>query len=147
MPRSVILLAALAPGFAPAPLPKPTRHVSTGILGEWEVVSWTKELGRDFTLEEGRPGMAVQIAGGGLRAFDGEGSRGWRLTFDANTEPPCVDFLCDDPSPVLVGIYKRQRDTLTICYRDPREGRPTEFHNKKQGMLVLRRKRPPSGKS
>jgi len=135
----LVVVSAVLLGFAPAPLPKPTRHVPPGIQGEWVVVSWTNELGRDLTILEARRGTTVRIADSRLLAYDGEVIRGWRLTLDANS----VDFLVGaDRSPVLLGIYKREGDMLTICYRGPREGRPTEFHDKRQWMLVLRRKRP-----
>jgi hypothetical protein len=43
---------------------------------------------------------------------------------------------------VLVGIYRLRDDVLTICYREPGGERPDGFHDRKQWMLVLKRKRP-----
>jgi hypothetical protein len=41
-----------------------------------------------------------------------------------------------------LGIYRLKRDDLTICYAEPGKGRPTQFSNKEQWLLVLKRKKP-----
>jgi uncharacterized protein (TIGR03067 family) len=73
------------------------------------------------------------------------------LKVDAETTPKCIDLHFLSPAQDYEGVYKVEKDTLTICVSMPSEGakeRPLDFETKdKEGrrLLVLRREKAGGG--
>ena len=125
-----MLLLSLAVTFAlPAVLDKPLE-------GKWELTS----LERD-----GKPDAAMQ---GAVRVHEGDKysltpKGGKTVTGTYTADAKTLDMKPDDgryKGKTLLGIYKIEGDTLTICFADPGQPRPTEFASK-TGVVVAVHKR------
>lgn len=144
---SVILLAVcLALGFAPAPLPK-RAHDEARLCGDWELKSGTKQVPVN---EPNKVGYVltlfsrVKITPGCFQTYwsyrpVGQRWERWSLAVSRG-RPGRVDLYDAETGEARLGIYKLDGDTLTICYREPGEGRPSDFHDREQWLLVLKRK-------
>jgi len=142
MRRILVLAAVLTLGFAPAPLPKKSaRAEGPNLQGEWEVVSWGKQLREGGGLARVTAAMTVRIGSGRLEiALHGSPLYDWSLTFHPTARPASVDLLDSRNNATLLAIYRLEGDVLTICYRGPGEDRPTDFNGQMQWQLVLKRK-------
>lgn len=61
---------------------------------------------------------------------DGRSFAGTKVEYDASKTPHALDLIPDGGphrDKHVLGIYKLQGDTLTICVADPDEPRPTAF--------------------
>jgi uncharacterized protein (TIGR03067 family) len=140
LPASLAALSLLSLSFAPAPAPRrqrPARIDVRDLQGDWEVVSWTRDLGAKFEFIWS-PDKAARIAGDRL-TFD---QRTWALRLDASARPAWVDLLDVDTEQARAGVCRREGDVLTICHGDPDEARPGALSSKGYWILVLKRKRP-----
>jgi len=123
MRRCCLLLFVLAlMGFAPAPLPRPHRQQPANeLLG-----TWYRE--GDDRLEFTADRLTVHVRNGKA------GTRAYALTTDPSAQPPAFDLrgIGDVAGRDFRGIYRRQGDSLTICYRLASEGgRPTDFEGQR----------------
>jgi uncharacterized protein (TIGR03067 family) len=141
MRRSVILLtAALALGLAPAPLPRQPGRDAPSLTGEWQVVSWRMQITDSHAYFYEVPG--VRIAGDRLEWRQrGEFRVHWTFSLDPLARVGRVTLYEGRSERTILGIYKLEGATLTICYRGPDDERPYQFHNKGQWMLVLKRRK------
>jgi uncharacterized protein (TIGR03067 family) len=60
------------------------------------------------------------------------------FTLDASKSPREIDIVPDGPKKVVIkGIYKIEKDVLTICHAAPGAKRPTAFASKKDSGDTL----------
>src|SRR5262249_38747374 len=60
------------------------------------------------------------------------------FTLDASKSPKEIDIVPDGPKKVVLkGIYKIEKDVLTICHAPPGADRPTAFASKADSGLTL----------
>jgi uncharacterized protein (TIGR03067 family) len=143
MSGRLLLLASLAlvSGFAPAPLPRASRHGPqrndlAKLQGEWDLL----ELHRRGHLMM-RPSTRVTIARDELSISTGRRAQArYRVRINSATSPPSLDLIANglDEEPALA-IYRLDGDRLTIC-SDPSE-RPTTFDVKQRGRVMVLRRR------
>ena len=124
MIRPTLFSLVAAAGLAlAAPGPKNDVPKQPPLVGEWRLVRTddTPTSRETDRIEEFRPG-GVHV----LRLWGGPGleSRNeHRYTVDVKADPPRLD-VADD----LVGIFKVEGDTLSVCFRVRTTGpRPTQF--------------------
>jgi uncharacterized protein (TIGR03067 family) len=137
-----LLLVALAVG-APALKDKDP----TGLVGEWVVESCV-QAGNPVRYPDE---ATITLGPDGRFAFAVRGfpTNVARYVADPTANPPRFDLRRDDLPPgwplgdrEWVGIYKRDGDRLTICYRRWQDLRPADFRAEKgsgQNLMVLRR--------
>jgi len=83
----------------------------------------------------------VRIVGGRLDCqLRGEFRSRWSFTLDPLARIGRVNLYEGGSDRPILGIYKLEGATLTICYHGPDDERPYQFHNRGQWMLVLKRK-------
>jgi len=136
MPRPALLLPLLALAalaFAPAPLPKPQRQARPA--GPSMEGLWRRQQG----------GGTVRIT---RTTWTNSPERGGPPDFDVTTDPRASPATFDmslhrAPNLYLLGIYKVEGDTLTICYNAAAEGRAASFDGpgKGKGTEVFKRVR------
>jgi uncharacterized protein (TIGR03067 family) len=135
----VLALAALAADEAPKKEP-------ADLQGTWRLVSIAangKERLRD---EDNTPRLVIK---GDRVRYGGEPLA--TLKVDAATTPKCIDLNFLSPKQDFEGVYKVEKDTLTVCLSMPSDGakeRPLDFETKdKTGrrLLVFRRDKAGSG--
>jgi len=113
------------------------------------------ELAGDYTQFQGRwivsqcerEGAATPQLNGSIFTYEGKtvrlgtepGSENYALHED--TSPKGIDYV-DGHTPPVLGIYKFEGETLTICTADPGRERPKAFHTaEKDGMTLMQLRR------
>jgi uncharacterized protein (TIGR03067 family) len=72
---------------------------------------------------------------------DGRSFAGTRIELDPSRDPKAIDVIPDGGQyrgERVLGIYKLERDRLTICMAAPGKPRPTEFKAEKGSGCILR---------
>jgi uncharacterized protein (TIGR03067 family) len=72
---------------------------------------------------------------------DGKSFAGTRIELDPSRDPKAIDVIPDggkDRGERVPGIYKLEKDTLTICMAAPGQPRPSEFKAEKGSGRTLR---------
>jgi uncharacterized protein (TIGR03067 family) len=83
---------------------------------------------------------------------DGKSFAGTAVVLDPGQAPRAIDVIPDGgPSrgKRVYGIYKIERDTLTLCMADPDQPRPSEFeaeHGSRHTLMVFKRQAAAHGK-
>jgi uncharacterized protein (TIGR03067 family) len=83
---------------------------------------------------------------------DGKSFAGTALVLDPGQDPDAIDVIPDGgPSrgKRVLGIYKIDKDTLTLCMADPDQPRPREFeaeHGSRHTLMVFKRQAAERGK-
>jgi hypothetical protein len=146
--RFLLVLAALALGFAPAPFPKAerTRDKHQRLDGVWFVRRMTAQ-GTDagvihqYNALYWRRGDRLVISGGELRFTDLGRIRAverWAIQIQHGSNG--IDLL---PTPGgrfrMLGIYRRDEGMLLLAFRDPGRGRPESFSDREYVILLKRR--------
>ncbi len=104
------------------------------ILGTWTIVSW--EEGGEKAAQDVIKGVKVTFAADGkLTVKQGEKEQEFTYQLDPAQKPKAFDGTNDKGQTVL-GIYKFDRESLTICFAR-RGDRPTEFASKEGTSVVL----------
>jgi uncharacterized protein (TIGR03067 family) len=115
--------------------PKGDKPDPVTLDGEWVVESWIKG-GRSEVVREG---MGITFGPGGKAVLAERGrSEDVTYTTDAKKDPPHlnIDIPGGDKGPTLTGIYRLDRDTLTLAVG--REGdRPTKFESPDGSAVML----------
>jgi uncharacterized protein (TIGR03067 family) len=121
------------------------------IQGDWDMVDWSKEIKEGPRSRQRRgpsvilaaiPRKTVHIVGYRLKIYrQVEVEERWAVRLASVGSPRGLD-ITEAEGRKSLGIYRLEGDVLTICYTDPGKGRPTEFSNKEQWLLVLKRKKP-----
>jgi uncharacterized protein (TIGR03067 family) len=145
---AILLAAAVSLAFAPAPFPKPPKPESTKDDAKKLQGTWLK-------VQSVPPGNGE---GSGTLLFTGECMRyslngnlagEYSLRIDAKKKPKVFDFkgtggLTEGLN--YRGIYRLERDTLTICYvrSENDRDRPADFDTGKEDVIqsVYKRQKP-----
>jgi uncharacterized protein (TIGR03067 family) len=131
------LLALALPLSAPALKDRPPKD--SPIVGEWVRVGYTRA---------GAPGPAddpphrqVFKADGEWAYYDGDqkaGSPYMSFAIDPGESPPTIDLHLNPPGgEVRRGIYKVEKDTLTVCLARGVEKRPKVFESTRETNTTL----------
>jgi uncharacterized protein (TIGR03067 family) len=132
----VVTLILLA---APIQADDPPKKPEEILRGEWKFLSFTK-LNRENPklVEKGK----VVVADGKftIRFEDQDDTLDFWL--DPKADPPAIDFKSPKGGDkfTIRGIYKLEKDKLTICFGIENSARPTEFKpGKDNSVMVLER--------
>ena len=124
MRRLLPLLVLLCLAFAPAPLPKRERP-GKEVLDLYGV--WENDKGR----------MIITVT---HLKFLSKNAFQYELRVDPSASPRAYDLIGVGGTAAegvrWQGIYKVEGDTLTRCYRQAKNGRPTGFADKSQGAIT-----------
>jgi uncharacterized protein (TIGR03067 family) len=124
----ILSLAALPPDDAPA------KKDLAPLQGVWKLV-W---FGQDGDSGDAPPPVKRWVIKGDKVHYGGEELA--TLTIDATTTPPTIDLAFLNPKKVLEGIYKLEKDTLTLCVNRQTDGakeRPLQFSTEGKPDLRL----------
>jgi uncharacterized protein (TIGR03067 family) len=138
MRRVILLLVVLSVAFAPAPFPKPNRQTDLEKLqGEWVTVKSVLE-GDEVKLT---PGRDTAVFKGDQISFvtGGTVSARWTITLGPAQQPRTLDLRGAGATNFILGIYRLEGDTLTLCNRNLAGGkdRPGDFTGRKGVWLAV----------
>jgi uncharacterized protein (TIGR03067 family) len=136
------LIAAIAlASFVSAPPPKadPTKEALAALQGEWKQLEYTKNGMKDECNN-----CFVIIKDNFFTVREGNRNDTATFTIDPKTDPKTIDLKAQEKDQVifLKGIYKLEKDKLTICIGLAEAERPKEFKSVKggkRGLFVLER--------
>lgn len=116
------------------------EKIAKEVQGTWEGVT-AEQVGK-----KGKLGAAWEVKEEKIIETNAKGTGEWKYRVDPAKTPKEID-LTPNVGPAagktLKGIYKIEKDTLTICYvggkvEDPeKKERPTEFDTKKRDDVVI----------
>jgi uncharacterized protein (TIGR03067 family) len=118
------------------------KQAQESFQGEWKMVEYIKE---GFSKTEDELGDSkITVKGGKMTIRLAKADAEVLFTLDPTTDPTTIDlYLGEQNSQNLVmGIYKLEKDKLTICISFADKDRPKEFKSPKDsriGMLVVER--------
>ncbi len=121
-----------------APVTKDAKKDAPSIVGEWDGI---KALigGMDMPVPKGGIGIAF-AADGKATLREGDRAKAEEVTYaiDPKKSPAHIDLVppAKEKEPTLFGIYKIEKDELTICMTMGGE-RPTKFESPAGSQIML----------
>lgn len=133
-------VAAVADDTDPEPVSPPEAELKK-LQGTWEL---TKVVlgGTDQTKE--KKGATLVFQKNRLTLNDGPNkAEQLTVTLDPKQKPPHIDLSPANDNRPVKGIYKLQKDELTIAFTEAGQERPKDFDAKGvRGLLVMKRQKP-----
>jgi uncharacterized protein (TIGR03067 family) len=126
-----ILFVGLAFLAAQAQEPKKAddaKKALESLHGEWKIVSIVKD-GVPGPADQVRK-MSATISGNKLTVKRPGGERVQTISVNPNTTPASIDLVADpkkEGDQLIEGIWKLEKDTLTLCYGRGGDPRPKDF--------------------
>jgi uncharacterized protein (TIGR03067 family) len=120
--------------------------------GEWKPVKIFNSSGKEAAAEELKGARWVMKGTEILVGKEGEKEEKASFKVDPGALPPAIDITVDGGNEngiKMLGIYFRQDDKLTICFRDPKDkntDRPTTFKPGDGNALAVFERIPKKGK-
>lgn len=136
----VLALAGLAAFAALPPLSSAQEKGAAALEGKWIAVSLTAD-GKEHK-DEGVQLMTLHFRGDKLTVSVLDKKQEGTFRIDAGKKPAHIDIEQPDQKRRSIGIYKIEKDVLTICYDETGEKRPTAFQalpGTTHVLLVLKR--------
>jgi uncharacterized protein (TIGR03067 family) len=103
------------------------------LAGTWQAVSYSLD-GKNAPAEDmKRIRLSIVASGNASASRDGQVFIAGTTKIDPTTQPMLIDIAYtqgDSKGKTSLGIYKLERDVLTICRAAPDHARPTEFVSK-----------------
>jgi uncharacterized protein (TIGR03067 family) len=116
------------------------KKVVEALQGEWKVVSFNKA--GDETPADELAGAKMVFAGEMVTVTFRKKDDPAGFKIDTKANPPAIDIIpkTNPKNEVVKGIYKLEKDKLTICFGPDGAGRPAEFKaGKTASVMVLER--------
>lgn len=132
----ITAFALAASSFVAAPVPKdPVRDAREALQGEWKLVQYIDQ-GKDRTKDRE---FRVHIEGNSLTIVTEKEKQLATLVLDLKTEPKIIDLQWMDKGKERLnrGLYKLEKDKLTICIGHDGCERPKEFKSEKDDDIAL----------
>ena len=111
------------------------KKAQEAFQGEWKLTTWAK-LGRDFPKEKLKNSKVV-VKGDAMSMTLDEQTTDMTFTLDPKADPPALDFRSEGNKRVIRGIYKLERDKITICFGIEGSTRPTEFKASRDNSIMV----------
>ena len=122
----------------PAPKEAPKKADVPSIVGEWECSSFMGG-GRAATPNElSQIAIVMEFtADGKFRSQEGKARHTGKYTINASKDPAELDYAAGGIAKGNHGIYKVDKDTLTICVAEGGGVRPTKFESPAGTRIML----------
>ncbi len=131
---ALVALAFVSPAFAAdKELPKDLA----ALQGKWKAVKLSF-AGKDIPADEiTKKNSMLEIKGDeGTPSEDGKTQKPGKLKVDGSKTP--AEITVDTPDMgKMVGIYKIEKDTLTMCFSLDEKVRPTKFEGTKEAPVIV----------
>jgi uncharacterized protein (TIGR03067 family) len=122
-----------------APLPKERPKSTSSIVGDWVVVKYAGD-GKEWDEDQDNPLRFVFFDNGTYDLLQGPRTLhvGVKFVIDLKSSPATIDLDTDAVGGwVYRGIFKVERDVLTVCLANFDNPRPTAFESKKGTHTTL----------
>jgi uncharacterized protein (TIGR03067 family) len=104
------------------------------LQGTWKIESLENEQGKKEDLQ----GATLTFSGDKVEFKKGDELKKASYTINPAGKPKEIDLKPEDKDITMQGIYRIEKDTLTICMvQGPNAARPTEFTAKEKCALVI----------
>jgi uncharacterized protein (TIGR03067 family) len=113
------------------------KKVAEALKGEWKIVSFNK--GGDELPKKELEGAKIVVAGEKMTISLGKKDEPATFKLDAKAVPPAIDIIPGKGGKQIIvkGIYKLEKDTLTICFGPDESPRPGEFKAGKMASIIV----------
>jgi uncharacterized protein (TIGR03067 family) len=139
-----LLTAFALASFVAAPEPKaePAQDVKQVFQGEWKIVEYTKSGSAEK--KEELADAKIVVKGDRMAIHFGGKDREATFTVDPKADPPAIDLKPQKVGKevIIKGIYKLEKDRITICTGVEGTDRPKEFksvNDSRTELVVLER--------
>jgi uncharacterized protein (TIGR03067 family) len=130
-----LLLAAAALAAVPTLLPARAQEKGNRPEGKWHIKSLI-ESGKKAPDEV--QALTFEFKGDRVTlSFFGKDSKSGAFKADPTKEPPQFEMELDGKGRQMLGIYKLEKDVLTLCFSEGSKERPTRFEAPKGSGMVL----------
>lgn len=123
--NALVAIALSSMIAAQDPKAEDPKMAQVAFQGEWKLTTWAK-LGRDYPKEKLEKSKVVVKDDAMSMTLDGK-TTDMTFTLDPKADPPALDYRSDRSNKVIRGIYKLEKDKITICFGIENSPRPTEF--------------------
>jgi uncharacterized protein (TIGR03067 family) len=135
----VIGLAGLVAARAEEPDPEPpVKDKSTLMRGRWELTGI--EIGGmklPLPLGKGTMGLKFERTSLTISSMGMDKKGAWKI--DPRKNPKTIDLTSKDDGKTTLGIYKLDKDELTIALSQPGQARPKDFKDGQIPTIILKR--------
>jgi uncharacterized protein (TIGR03067 family) len=119
------------------------KKVVESLQGEWKIASFNK--GGELVPQNELAGSKIVVAGEKMTITFNKKDEPAAFKVAPKADPPAIDIIPakNEKNMVVKGIYKLEKDKLTICFGPDGADRPAEFKaSKKASVMVLERVKP-----
>lgn len=137
-----VLVAFLFLASDPCPEPADaTKQDNKKLQGEWTLL---KALRNGKAMDKDLTGVSLEIKGDKLTIHEKKRDELATFKIDASKKPKHIDIIPPENAGkemVVKGIYKLEKDELTILFSRGNKERPTKFEESTETLLVFKRKK------
>jgi uncharacterized protein (TIGR03067 family) len=140
-PMNTLVAIALGSIIA-APVPKDAPKQTESFEGEWVLIAIVHE-GKRLDMKPGVVTFKDRVYTLSYGPDNPENEL-VTFTFDPKANPMTIDFTPQGENLVIKGIYKIEKDKLTICFGMDGTDRPKEFKSEadsRTGLIIVERKK------
>src|SRR4051812_35278337 len=132
LPAFALALTVAAPAKE-----EPKKAETTKIVGEWACIKFVGDGLERTELDELKQIGFEFASDGKFRGWFGNEKFAGTYTTDPGKEPTEIDLNVDGKDAKKLGLFKIEKETLTLCFAEGKRGRPTKLASPAGTRIML----------